>query len=437
MKPEQDRFWEQDVMPIGGYYGPIASYEDKELGYISEDFLQDKYFELIAECGLNIIVSTDSDYDSEPEDVHKTLKLCEKHQLRLCVRDRDLHSQMTDSELEKRMSEYNQSSAFAGVRVVDEPSTTYFPRNLDGKQLLQNNPLSRFQGLAVQLNGYKGIFGYVNLLPFYYWMGNSVEEYKNYVNECCDACQAKVLSYDHYPFDFAERDKALSVYFMNLSIIRGAAISRKIPFWAFVQCGGQWNDRKQRFESRSYYPTEGEFTWNVNTCLAFGAKGIQYFPLVQPHWFGLTPDGFDPRRQGMIGLDGRTNPWYDYAKKVNRQIAAVDEFLMNANSQGILVFGKAQEYMQDVDCLIQNGTYRELTDVKTQDAGAIIGCFDYKGQTALYIVNHDMKRGQDITLQFEKTHKLRFVSEKGCIVISERQSALFLGAGEAMLLIVE
>ena len=36
-----------DIMPIAGYYGPIASYRDKACLYTTLNYLEDKYFQML------------------------------------------------------------------------------------------------------------------------------------------------------------------------------------------------------------------------------------------------------------------------------------------------------------------------------------------------------------------------------------------------------
>ncbi len=55
-----------------------------------------------------------------------------------------------------------------------------------------------------------------------------------------------------------------------LALTGGAAAQEaNIPFWTFVQTCS--------FNSGRRIPTEADILWQVNTALAYGAKGIQYF----------------------------------------------------------------------------------------------------------------------------------------------------------------
>lgn len=435
MSVNSKKVWEGDAMPIGAYYGPIASYTNEKWGYTSKDFLEDKYFQMIAECGVNLITTVDCDYENEPQNLIKTMELCEKYQIRILVKDNGLKPEMSEMELEERMKAYSGYQSFAGIRVIDEPEVDYFPEKYDGISKIMTRPLANFQELSTKINKFEELLGYTNLFPYYFWMKPTTEDYQRYLDEYCETCQPKMISFDHYPFDYEEREKAYKIYFTNMSMIRETAKRFGISYWAFVQCGGQWHSAKK--PSIPYFPLEGEFFWNVNTCLAMGAKGIQYFPLVQPHWFALTPDGIDQNRSGLIAADGSTTMWYNYAKRANRQIAAIDEVLMYATHEGVIAVGKAVEHTVDVKCVIEGNRFRELMDVKTQDAGALVGCFDYHEKTALYVVNYDMYAAQEITLELNGVYKLMSISGKGTEVFSTNHFTFTPQKGEAGLLVIE
>ena len=437
MGTKKTKLWEGDVMPIGGYYGPIASYTSEEYdGYMSKEFLEDKYFQMIRDCGVNLITTVDCDYEESPENLIKTMELCDRHQINIFVKDNGLKSEMSLEGMEERMRAYSEYQSFAGIRVVDEPEVEYFPMMDDGASVTLGRPLSKFQELASKTSSFENLIGYVNLFPYYFWMETTIEDYKRYVEEYCSTCQPlKIISFDHYLFDYEERDRACKTYFANMSVIREAAEKYNVPYWAFVQCGGQWHSAKK--PSVPYFPLEGEFIWNVNTCLAMGAKGIQYFPLVQPHWFALTPDGIDPKRSGLIAADGSATPWYEYAKKANQQIAAVDEILMSAKHKGVIAIGKAVEHTEDVECRIAGKSFHELMDVKTQEAGALIGCFDYQGKTALYVVNYDMHSEQEITLELNELYTITKISGGETAKLSTKQLTFTPQKGEAVLIVIE
>ncbi len=67
-----------------------------------------------------------------------------------------------------------------------------------------------------------------------------------------------------------------------------------------------------------------------NTALTYGAKGIQYFTGVLPS------NGAETFTGAMFDRDGNRTDVYDYVKKANTQVKAVDEVLMCAKSKGII-----------------------------------------------------------------------------------------------------
>lgn len=449
MKIDEKKFWNGDVMPVGGFYGPIGSYTDKDTGETTENFLQDKYFQMIADAGVNLITCTDCNYDTEPEDMIKTLELCEKYGIRLFVRDTGLKADMTKEEMDTRISAYSGYKSFGGIRVVDEPTVSYFPNKKKN-----DRPLSDYSELACRINEYEDLMGYVNLWPYYPWNECTEEDYTNYVREYCESCDAKMVSADHYIFCYLspfvkeesyDEYKNGRGYFRNLSILREEAKRFNIPFWNYIQCGGQWNFEKRPRASIEYHPLEGEFLWNVNTSLAMGAKGIDYFPLVEPYFYAVSDEGLDENRNGMIGVYGNKTQWYDYVEKANQQIFAVDEVLMNSEHQGVLAVEKAVDDMTDVVCYIEGKTFRELKDIKLEEVtgtkvrpdGALIGCFDYQGKTALYVVNYDMYGAQKIILELVDEYKVTMISDKGTETLSTNEVAIKLYKGEAVLLVIE
>lgn len=426
-----------DVMPIGGYYGPVASYTTdryKGVTFTSEDFLQDKYFEMITECGLNLITTIDCDYADDPENFLKTMDLCEKHGIRIFVKDRALETLEGEEAILNRMAAYSHYKCFAGIRVIDEPDTTTFPWNTDAPK----RELTFYCKVADKLNAIEGLLGYVNLFPYYAWMfkneGKTFEDYENYVNTYSDGVPSlKLLSWDHYVFDLYQ--PRYDVYFQNMSFIREVAKKRGIPFWAFVQAGGKRCRNPETHEL--HYYTEGQHRWNVNTSLAMGAKGIQYYPLVEPHFCALDDDGkFIPNHEGLIAADGRDTIWYHWAKKSNAQIRAVDEYLMKAEHMGILPVGEvAKEHTANVACVLSE-SFRELSSVEAPK-GALVGCFDYKGKTALYVVNYAQEESQEITLHFSKSCEFKTVCSEGSEEGTGTACTFTLNNGGAKLVLVE
>ena len=259
---------------------------------------------------------------------------------------------------------------------------------------------------------------------------SSAMNYEEYLRAYLEKVSTKFLSYDHYPFKQQNDGITKSSYFNNLSIVRKLANEYKIPFWVFVQAGGQHEEYE--IETKPVFPNEAELLWNVNTCLAYGAKSIQYFTFLQPLQFTYAPNGArDYTRNGMIGAMGNINQWYYYVQKANKQVAAVDHVLMNSASMGIIKGGEVADACILGDEVIESGSFRELQKVVADDY--IIGCFDYYGGTALYVVNNSVTEKNDIELHFSDKYGYDIIQRGNKYSVAAKTVTLTLEKGEGVL----
>ena len=459
----------KDVMPITGYYGPRAANET--------------LYNLISQAGINTIVYTDRDYSQNASIVEQHLELGEKYGLGIFVNDSYITgkagaSHVSSTKLANQIAKYSKYKSFCGMFLVDEPGTADY-------QPHATRTVSRHGELARDLQYDLGLTCYMNMYPMYN-IENVTEEvrkanYEKYVAEFCETLQPKILMWDNYPFGDTV---TLDLYFYNMNLMREYSKKLNIPFWAFIQAGAQWNDEeKTYFKSKTpYYPDQEQFNWNVNTCLAFGVQGIQYFPLTQPEHFAWALDSeenqtMDYDRNGMIGFDGEENQWYGYAKTINTHIEAIDEVLMNSVHEGIIVnaaeegttgsfFSESEIHsvhddIGDVTCVLAKGVDTEsqygilgssstnVADTKCDtiingvqiigvDGETMIGCFDYNGKTALYIVNYDMESAQTIRVKFDKSYQMKKIanateSDEYTDILEIKDMA----AGEGILIVIE
>lgn len=418
----------KDVMPITGYFGPYP--HDYE-GF--PDYFTDEVFKLISDAGINLMVYSAADYDSNPELVEKNLKLGEKYGVGVFVTDNSIVERGNDDTLTieyatEQLEKYKHHNAFCGMYVVDEPTATYYC-DADGSRLIK-----KYEKASKILQKDLNQLCYINLLPIINLEPETRENYERYVAEFCDVLQPKVVLWDMYPFDKGREGK-MEVYFYNMNVIRSAAMERGLPFWAFVQAGSQWNDGWKQFVSeKPYYPNEEQFDWIVNTSLAMGAQGIQYFPLVQPCQFTMTEEG-DFECNGIIGAKGNKTQWYYYAQNINQHIRAIDEVLMNAVNKGVIASGEqAKKDLSLTTCVIEEGTFEALQKVS---GDALVGCFNYQGKMALYVVNHDFENAQQITLEFESACNLKMIQHAETSYVNASELTLNMAAGDGVLIVME
>ena len=175
-------------------------------------------------------------------------------------------------------------------------------------------------------------------------------------------------------------------------------------------------------------------SFNVNIYLAFGAKGICYFPINTPISFS------DNVEQGMtvamFDWFGNKTETYYYVKEINKQIAAVDEYLMHATNHGAIMHGT----LPSTDCLtdgeiIESGEFRELDSVSGD--GATVGCFDYYGKTCLYVVNNSMTSDASVELGFDARYAYDVIQRGETATVKGKKIPLRLAAGESAFVLLK
>lgn len=413
-----------DVMPIAAYYGPHLSLYSQN-GEAQPEMINDKYYTMIQECGVNVIVYSPTDYEYTPEYILQMLEFGDKYGIGHFVTDTKVHSGVLSlSETAERINNYANYASFCGVHVVDEPY-------LEGIIGDGTKDMNDYAPVFEQLKGL-GIHAGSNLLPS--WVFYSNEDFEKYVDTFITNCDTPYLSFDYYVFD---KERSIAEYFYNLSVYREAAQKADIPLWVFIQAGSQWNDANGRFDSETpHYPNKKQFDWNINTALAYGAKGIQYFPLIQPYWFAWAESTeFDFQRNGLIGAWGNKTQWFYYAKDMKAHIAAIDEVLMNSVNKGVLASGEtAQRETAMSECILEGTAWRELADISGE---ALVGCFNYQGKTALYVVNYDTEYAQNIKLTFQDEYQFSVIQNANKAYYSGSQIELPMQAGEGVLIVFE
>ena len=191
-------------------------------------------------------------------------------------------------------------------------------------------------------------------------------------------------------------------YYQNLATIRDASIRANIPFWTYIQTCSWYADGR--------LPTNAELRWNINTSLAYGAKGIQYFCGVVPYSSG--GETFD----GAI-FDGAGVPtlMYHYVKLMNKQIQNIDHILMNSRSMGVIYSGELPQFytvnsnlsytaLSAEQNALEKPTLGTLTSygmIKEVYGNVLVGCFDYNGKEAYYVVNNSTQNYTGANLWFK------------------------------------
>lgn len=441
-------------MPIAGYYGPYSVYDtNKERTF---DLLTEDVFQKISDLGINLINKIEKDYanTTKQADIIKSLQLATQYNIGVLVSDARIQNNSSSEQIVTYLTDYARYKAFQGISVVDEPS---------GVGYGTERPITDYSEKTKVLNSYDSMFAYVNLLPLSYKIYSGTEvlkyteltdvqkqqmnnKYVDYVQNYIDTCKPKMLSWDYYVFDEGIINGITTTkeeYFVNLSLIRQLALKNNIPFWSYVQAGSNWNDARNDLSltlNPDKHPTQSEMFWNVNTALAYGAKGIQYFPLIQPYYFAYAENNqWDFDRNGLIGADGDLTTWGESATLANKQIAVVDEVLMNATNTAILWTGNDVTSVLGAGTTSDNNILESIT-TKDESRNALVGVFEYQGKSAYYVVNYDTDASNVITLKFKGTPTYKVISaqmEEAHTGTSGSTCALNIAAGGAALLMIE
>ena len=437
----------KDVMPIGGFYGPY-----------SDTTITDGIFQLIKESGINLITYTSVNADNDENRLQQALVLAEKYGIGMFVSDDALnviekdengnvtgHTVVTSvEELAAHMAAYSTYDSFLGINVVDEPkgANTWSTETNEDDSDTYYKRYNYYSQLAQALKPYVNITNYVNMHG-----SQSVDKgtYAAYVAEI--AKDVNVLSFDSYPYfekDAYTQLTRLAAYLESLDIVRQAALDSGKPFWSFVQAGTDYRDDGSNAATAGYY-TEADTLWIVNTSLAFGAKGIQYFPLLQPEYFSYNGDGHDYDRNGIIGANNEVTRYYAMVQKANNQIAAIDHVLMNAQSAGVIVTGQAKTDVSTAalgrnhtftGMLNRGTTYTEMLN-NVSGGDAMVGCFNYQGYEAYYVVNYSRTNSQTITLSLNDNAKYYTIADAVKTTGQGSSIALTVPAGAGLLVVME
>lgn len=411
------------VMPIGGFWGPVRIPDTPYKG-ASKDHINDEIYALIKESGINFISYIERDYVEYQDEIIDNLKLAEQYGIGIYMKDSYITNETTEEALKERVKEYNKYKSFLGLTVCDEPGN---------KEYRDMSPhIDSFSRIATMINQSEDMTGYVNLYPKFGTIDNLDEVYDRYVNEYLDQCAPKFISYDYYPFNDAQTNKTCWEYFAHLDYFSQKSKERGIPFWPFVEVGGYFWYAEEPFNQ--VIPTRGQMLWNVNMCLAYGAKGIQYFPMIQPNYWGVVSvenaeQDFD--RNGLIGANGKPTKWYAYIKEQSAWIQKIQHILMEAEHKEVVVNSTTfDKIAQAKKVSFINGDNNEY--------GVLAGVFAYQGKTIYYIVNYDYDNAQKITLELNGVGSMIVYNQSGDdFQVQGEKCEILLEAGNAALVIVE
>lgn len=441
------------VMPIIGYNGPDydTSRTSKNL---PESYVTDDIFSQIKDLGFNTVLFNRNDVSIDLSWLGKQqLELSEKYGIKAFMNDTQVSSPegggtplSSTDDLENRNAIYDVYKSFGGYYICDEP---LIKNPTIGSQ---NRPLiSSFTTQLGYMKEYTNINSWYNLFPIISgtlgWSmqrnlnGVNRDNYKEYMQAALDS-GVDMLSYDFYLRDNDGKNEDMGNFYKNIDEMRTMSISTGVPFMAFVQAGSFFENEKQNVD-QSKLTTVQEMFLEASAPLAMGAKGINYFYLMQTLNNSYKKDGsIDLYRSGLINVEGNpnhgenNNPDYDYyaaAKKINTFIANADEVLMNSDSKGIISTDtNVTENINNAGDKLTS--YGNVSSVKGNNA--LVGCFDYYGKSAYMVVNTSIDSETTITLEIESNQKYSY-TDMDCTTKSGNGTlTLNIPAGECVMVVM-
>jgi hypothetical protein len=328
--------------------------------YWSPPVINDASVKQMTEGGFNLIWGKEGDLD-----------LAAKYKRRLMISSDLLRPEVLDNpvelaKLDAFIDRVKQHPALYFYFITDEPSAAAFPA------------LGR---LVAHLRAKDPAhWAYINLLPTYATnaqlgtKGDAATAYREYLRQFVTVVKPDFLSYDHYHFA-AHGDGGQ--YFLNLSLIRAAAIDRDLPFINIVQAS-KWADEVR-------VPTINELRWLNYTSLAYGAQGLSYFV----YYFKEAFEKFGVNSGQMVRADGSTTAQYTAAKVLNPQFVALAKELQPLNSLGVYHVGGNYEGSK---ALAKGAPFRlDLGDRPKSKNPMLLGYFGQSRPTHVLVVNLDYK----------------------------------------------
>ena len=278
--------------------------------------------------------------------------------------DKPEKAESFEANLKSKVSQWAKEPAFAAYRLKDEPGAVSFPA------------LAKTQDRLKELD--PDHWCYNNLFPTYAPVNEKdnylqSRNYQEYVDKYMEMCRPEVLSYDHY--GIRTNNVVTADYYENLEIIRTAALKHNVPFWAFALS----TPLRPGFPE----PTDGNLRFQLYSCLAYGARGLQYFTYGEAEGFA-----------GFVSHGGEKQPVYHLAKRVNREIQNIGALLLSLRSTAVR---HTSPQPRGTTWLYEgHGGIRECS------GEAVLGFFEGpKDSTYVLVVNRNPWRRSKVVLAFD------------------------------------
>lgn len=405
---------------------PVAAFNacPPQLATFTHNYLtSESTFAAYKEAGVNTIMGLKENAGSD--EVLQALDWCDEYGLAYLLPLPGAESLANTSIVKGTLARAKYHSAFAGIMHSDEPGRVLFESIANSAELLKEIMPEESDGLLFHVNLFPNYANQMQLYHRSYTSSSTLPEggysYAQYVSDFMEICKPRVLSYDYYPC-VGHEHTLTKLYFENMSVIREAALKANVPFWVYVQTCS--------FNPANRIPDQADLLWQVNTALAYGAKGIQYFT-------GVLPENSHESFTGaMFDRDGNRTDVYEYVKRAGAQIGAIDEVLMCSKSKGVILTGVSpwgqDSYIPEKDLITSYGCVGSIAAEHV-----ITGCFDYNGKPAYYVVNNSVLDSDAVTVTFTSSQKGYIVKGAAKEAFNGSNVTFNLDAGDGALIVIE
>jgi len=311
--------------------------------------------------------------------------------------------------------------AMYGYYVYDEPGAALFPM------------LARLVAFIRERDPHHMAF--INLFPCHAsaaalgTAGDMVTAYREHLRQFLDIVKPDAISYDHFHFKATDRPYDGHEYFLNLALVREAALKGGLPFINAVQAcalGPGW---------RAPNGDEGRFL--AYTTLAYGGQGISQF--AYKNFRGGQKNPCCPIG-GVANEDGTLTPLGEALRQINPEFVAIGGVLQPLISLGAYhlgtvplgALGLPADARFTVDPPVPPAKFGGGAPVK----GMLLGYFGANGNpTHVLVVNLDYTRAITTTVigpepleVFNATSRTWSAASGG----SRAQVSLLRGGGKLM-----
>ena len=262
------------------------------------------------------------------------LDVAARHGLRSMLQSPLLQPEVLDdaakrAELDALIERVRKHPALEAYHLTDEPGAGAFPawgrlvaylRERDPAHLAYINLFPTYaneQQLGVSADAAeRAKVGYPTDFAGVDTSDKTVLRYREHLKQFVATVDPDLISYDHYHFlkDANSRPTDGKQYFLNLGLIRLAALEAEKPFLNIIQAN--------TIEKSWRRPNADELRWLVFTTMAYGGKGISYFT----YW--------GPKAYNGLYQDGQPMPLLQPVIALNKEITKLGPALMELASLG-------------------------------------------------------------------------------------------------------